>query len=95
MTSNFRPVLSDLYRVVAALQVNCNAFVPFGARDPGCLKWWLPESMTTLDRFHCSGVNFLVWCVCVSCTVTLRVFPICCMHRRPATCSGRLQKVAP
>ena len=40
MTATCRPVLTDLYREVAALQryVDCNVLVLFGAREAGCFR---------------------------------------------------------
>ena len=42
------PVLADLYREVAALQRQ------IGSGRPAVLERWLPNSVTTLDRFHCT-----------------------------------------
>ena len=25
-----------------------------GAREAGCMEWWLPYAVTLIDRFHCT-----------------------------------------
>ena len=55
-TATYGPVLADLYRVVAALQRWIAMFYCYlGPGRLAVLERWLPNSVTTLDRFHCIG----------------------------------------